>query len=112
MARLIAKEKRCALHNDCFGHVLNLAVADTLKHSKVCQDAQEILRSLSSSSILQNKLLPLTGSKQCPKKKSLSVGSIRRFAIIIHTRWAVQGIVIESFLEQPQNVSKQGWILM
>ena len=96
------QRERCALNNDCFGHVLNLAVADIPKHSKVCQDAQEILRSLSLSRFHQSKMLPSTASRQCPKKKSLSVGSIRLSAIIIHTRWTVQGIVIDSFLEQYQ----------
>ena len=38
----IAKEEDRALYIHCFGHALNLAVADTIKASKVCSDALEI----------------------------------------------------------------------
>ena len=42
VATQIAREENRALYVHCFGHALNLAVADTVKQSKVCRDALEI----------------------------------------------------------------------
>lgn len=42
VATQIAREENRALYIHCFGHALNLAVADTVKQSKVCRDALEI----------------------------------------------------------------------
>ena len=41
VATQIAKEEQRALYLHCFGHALNLAVADSVKKSKVCCDALE-----------------------------------------------------------------------
>ena len=39
VASLITKEESRALCTHCYGHALNLAVADTVKQSKICKDA-------------------------------------------------------------------------
>ena len=39
LAAQIVREENRALYIHCFGHALNLAVADTVKQSKVCHDA-------------------------------------------------------------------------
>ena len=39
VATIITKEESQDLCTHCYGHALNLAVADTVKHSKVCRDA-------------------------------------------------------------------------
>ena len=41
VATQIAKEEQRALHLHCFGHILNLGVAESVKKSKVCCDALE-----------------------------------------------------------------------
>lgn len=41
MVTQIARDENRALYIHCFGHALNLAVADTVKQSKVCYDALE-----------------------------------------------------------------------
>ena len=41
VAAQTAREENRALYIHCFGHALNLAVADTVKQSKVCHDALE-----------------------------------------------------------------------
>ena len=41
VATQIAREENQALYIHCFGHALNLAVADTVKQSKVCCDTLE-----------------------------------------------------------------------
>lgn len=42
VATQIAREENRALYIHCFGHALNLAVADTVKQSKESRDALEI----------------------------------------------------------------------
>ena len=39
VAAMITQEESRALYMHCFGHALNLAVADTVKQSKDCRDA-------------------------------------------------------------------------
>ena len=36
VASLITKEESRALYTHCYGHALNLAVADTVKQSNIC----------------------------------------------------------------------------
>ena len=38
VAAMIKQEESRALYMHCYGHALNLAVADTVKQSKVCRD--------------------------------------------------------------------------
>lgn len=40
-ATQISREEKCVFYIHCFGHAFNLAVADTIKRSKVCRDALE-----------------------------------------------------------------------
>ena len=39
VAAIITQEESRALYTHCYGHAMNLAVADTVKQSKVCRDA-------------------------------------------------------------------------
>ena len=39
VAAIITQEESRALYTHCYGHALNLAVADTVKQSKICRDA-------------------------------------------------------------------------
>ena len=39
VAAIMRQEESRALYSHCYGHSLNLAVADTLKQSKICRDA-------------------------------------------------------------------------
>ena len=41
VAAIVTQEESQALYTYCYGHALNLAVADTVKQSKVCSDTRD-----------------------------------------------------------------------
>ena len=107
VATQIAKEEKRALYTHCFGHALNLAVADTLKHSKVCRDAMETafeITKLIKFSPKRNAAFDRIKAESKEEEPVSGVG-IRTFC---HTRWTVRGNAIESILENYQ-VLNQLW---
>jgi len=88
VATQIAREENRALYVHCFGHVLNLAVADTVKQSKVCRDALE-------TALEVTKLVKFSPKRNAAFDRIKSVeehsfgGSIRSFC---PTRWTVSDI--------------------
>ena len=98
VAAIIMQEESRALYTHCYGHALNLAVADTVKQSKICRDALdtafEITRLIKFSpkrNAAFDKIKASTHEDDgCP-----SPVGIRTFC---HTRWTVRGDAIESIL--------------
>ena len=102
-AQLCAEEKK-ALFTHCYCHALNLAIADTIKQSKVCQNALDIafeITKLVRFSPKRNILFDKIRS-QCEEESSIG---IRTFC---PTRWTVRGDSIESILVN-YNSLKQLW---
>ena len=62
VATQIAREENRALYVHCFGHALNLVVADTVKQSKVCRDA--LVTKLAKFSSKRNATFNRTKSEQ------------------------------------------------
>ncbi len=97
VAAMITKEESRAIYTHCYGHALNLAVADTVKQSKVCGDALdtafEITR-LIKFSPKRNAAFDRIKSGSQDDGCSSPIG-IRTFC---HTRWTVRGDAIESIL--------------
>ena len=86
-----------ALYTHCYAHALNLAVADTVKQSKVCRDAQdttfEITRLIKFS---QKRNAAFDRIKSTSEDDGhLSPIGIHTFS---HTRWTVRGDAIASIL--------------
>ena len=102
VATQILREEKRALYTHCFGHALNLAVADTIKQSKICQDAMgtafEITKLIKFS-------LKRNAAFDRIKAESASGVGIRTSCA---TRWTVRGNAIESILENYQ-VLHQLW---
>ena len=94
---LITKEESRALCTHCYGHALNLAVADTVKQSKICKDALdtafEITR-LIKFSPKRNAAFDRIKASSEEDGFSSPIG-IRTFS---HTQWTVRGDAIESIL--------------
>ena len=84
-----------ALYVHCLGHALNLAVADTVKQSKVCLDGLEIALEVT-------KLVKFSPKRNAAFDRIKSVeehsfgGSIGSFCA---TRWTVRGESIASILD-------------
>ena len=97
VAAIIAQEESRALYTHCYGHALNLAVADTVKQSKVCRDALdtafEITR-LIKFSPKRNEAFDQIKSRSEEDGSPSPIG-IRTFC---NTWWTVQGDAIESIL--------------
>ena len=101
VATQISREEKRALYTHCFGHALNLAVADAIKQSKVCRYAMETAFEI-------NKLIKFSPKRNAafdqikaePKEEESGIGvGIRTFC---PTRWTVRGNAIESMLENYQ----------
>ena len=97
VAAIITREESRAVYTHCYGHALNLAVADTVKQSKVCRDALdtafEITR-LIKFSPKRNEAFDQIKSRSEENSCPSPIG-IRTFC---HTRWTVRGDAIESIL--------------
>lgn len=97
VAAIITQEETRALHAHCYAHALNLAVADTLKQSKVNRDALdtafEITR-LIKFSPKRNAAFDRIKSSHEDDCYPSPIG-IRTFC---HTQWTVRGDAIESIL--------------
>lgn len=94
VAAVIASEESRALYMHCFAHALNLAVADTVKRSKLCRDALdnafEITRLI--------KFSPKRNAAFDRIKSSADDDSLVGIRTFCHTRWTVRGDAIESIL--------------
>ena len=102
-AQLCAEEKR-ALFTHCYCHALNLAIGDTIKQSKVCQNALEVafeITRLVKFSPKRNIMFDKIRS-ECEEESSIG---IRTFC---PTRWTVRGDSIESILVN-YNALNQLW---
>ena len=89
VAAIIRKEKSRALYTHCYGHSLNLAVADTVKQSKVCRDALDIafeITRLIKFSPKRN--AAFNRIKSSHQDDDYPTVGIRTFC---HTRWTVRG---------------------
>ena len=97
VATIITQEESRALYTHCYGHALNLAVADTVKQSKVCRDALdtafEITRLIKFSPKRKAAFDHIKSRSE--DDSSASPIGIRTFC---HTRWTVRGDAIESIL--------------
>ena len=97
VAAIITQEESRALYMHCYGHALNLAIADTVKQSKVCRDALdtafEITRLIKFSPKRNAAFDKIKSSAENDGHHS-PIG-IRTFC---HTRWTVRGDAIESIL--------------
>ena len=95
VATQIAKEEERALYLHCFGHALNLAVADSVKKSKVCCDALETAMEVTKLVKFSPKRNALFDQIKSEDEHSFGSG-IRSFC---PTRWTVRGDAIASILD-------------
>ena len=90
--------KPSSLHH-CYAHALNLAVADTVKQSKICRDALdtafEITRLIKFSPKRNAAFDRIKSSSEDDACLNRNPIGIRTFC---HTRWTVRGDAIESIL--------------
>lgn len=95
-----AKESRAVLTH-CYGHALNLAVGDTIKQSKLCQDSMD-------TSFKISKLIHFSPKRnaafdrikvEVPADEEVYTMGIRAFC---PTRWTVRGDAIDSIIENYQ----------
>ena len=97
VAAMIRQEESRALYMHCYGHALNLAVADTVKQSKVCRDALDTtfaITRLIKFSPNRNSAFDRIRSSIEDDGYPHPIG-IRTFC---HTRWTVRGDAIESIV--------------
>ena len=94
-SQILAEEKR-AIFTHCYAHALNLAVADTIKKSKICNTALEVafeITRLVKFSPKRNTAFDRI--KEGSDEDSTGIG-IKKFC---YTRWTVRGDSIGSILE-------------
>ena len=95
VATMIMQEESRALYAHCYGHALNLAVADTVKQSKICRDALDIafeITRLIKFSPKRNAAFDKIKSSADDDGYTNPIG-IRTFC---RTRWTVRGDAVES----------------
>ena len=90
----LAREESRALHLHCIGHALNLAVGDTLKGSKLCQDALEVAVEVTKLIKYSPKRNAMLDKIRADDEHSTG-GGIRKYC---PTRWTVRGESIKSIL--------------
>jgi hypothetical protein len=95
VATQIAREEERALYLHCFGHSLNLAVADSVKKSKVCFDALETAMEVTKLIKFSPKRNAAFDRIKAEDEHSFG-GGIRSFC---PTRWTVRGDSIASILD-------------
>ena len=97
VAAIITQEESRALYTHCYGHALNLAVADTVKQSKVCRDALDTAFEIT-------RLIKFSPKRNAAfdRIKSGNEDDCYPSPIGIHTfcptRWTVHGDAIEGIL--------------
>ena len=95
LATMITREESRALYTHCYGHALNLAVADTVKKSKVCRDALDTAFEIT-------RLIKFSPKRNAAfdriKSSSDDTGQLSPIRTFCHTRWTVRGDAIESIL--------------
>lgn len=94
VATQLAREESRALYLHCFGHALTLAVGDTLKQPKLCQDALEVAVEVTKLIKFFPKRNAMLDKIRADEEQSTN-GGIRSFC---PTRWTVSGDSIESIL--------------
>ena len=95
VAAQIASEESRALFIHCFAHSLNLAVADTIKQSKVCSDALEVAFEVTKLIKFSPKRNAVFDQIKSNEDENVG-GSIRSFC---PTRWTVRGNSISSIID-------------
>ena len=102
--QLLSEEPR-SIQTHCYGHALNLAVADTMKQSKVCHDvldtAFEICKLIFSPK--RNAAFDRIKVENSAEKEGGSSHGIRSFC---STRWTVRGEAIESIMNNYDTLKK------
>ena len=97
VAAIILQDKSRALYTHCYGHALSVAIADTMKQSKICRDAFgtafKIAR-LIKFSPKRNAAFDRIKSSSEDDSHSSPIG----ICTFCHTQWTVQGEAIESIL--------------
>ena len=102
----ITKEEKRAVYTHCYAHALNLAIGDTIKHSKVCCDALDLAFEIT-------KLIKFSPKRKAafdqikannPEDSEFSAG----ISTFCPTRWTVRGKSISSILDNYHNL-KQLW---
>ena len=103
-AQLLAEEPR-ALLTHCYGHALNLVVADAMKQSKVCSDGLDTAFEVSKLirfSLKRNAAFDRIKVEN-PAEESGPSHSIQSFC---PTRWTVRGDAIESIIDNFDTLKK------
>ena len=103
VAAIIRPEESRALNTHFYGHSLNLAVADTVKQSKVCRDALDIAFEITRLIKFSPKRNAAFDSFKSSNEDDgyPSVIGIRN---LCYTRWTVRGDAIESILVNYNNL--------
>ena len=101
VAKQLADIEKRALYTHCYCHALNLAIADTMKQSKVCRDALDLAFEITKLIKFSPKKMPfLTRLDQ--KMKMAIQWAFTHFV----RHWTVQGDSIESILSHYDNLNK------
>ena len=96
--RLLADEPR-ALLTHCYGHALNLAVADTIKQSKVCSDALDIAFGVSKLIRFSPKRNAAFNRIKVENPAEEEPGPSHNIRSFRPTRWTARGDDIESIID-------------
>ena len=96
--RLLADEPR-ALLTHCYGHALNLAVADAIKQSKVCRDALDIAFEVSKLIRFSSKRNAAFNRIKVENPAEEDPGPSHNIRSFCPTRWTVRGDAIESIID-------------
>ena len=105
-SQLLSQESR-AIYTHCYGHALNLAVANTIKQSVVCRDsldvAFEITRLIKFSPKRSAALDAIKAVHQDASDSAPSAAGIRLFC---STRWTVRGDAIASIIDNYESLNE------
>lgn len=100
----ITKEEKRAVYTHCYAHALNLAIGETIKHSKVCCDALDVAFEIS-------KLINFSPKRNAAfdqirvgnTAEQESSGGIQTFCL---TRWTVRRKSVASILDNFHNLKQ------
>ena len=102
VAKQLSDIEKRALYTHCYCHALNLAIADTIKQSKVCRDALDVAFEITKLIKFSPKRNAIFDRIRSEDEDGSTVG-IRTFC---PTRWTVRGDSIESILSNYDNLNK------
>lgn len=102
VAKQLADIEKRALYTHCYCHALNLAIADTIKQSKVCRDSLAVAFEITKLIKFSPKGNAIFDRIRSEDEYGSSVG-IRTFC---PTRWTVRGDSIGSILSNYDNLNK------